>query len=141
VGETTTSVLVVGAPTMMAASRHPVEQGQTPPPVGHRHRSDEFLTLCWRLSGLASCHNTGLYLLIDVGLCLLQMHWLSSCRSTSSLGRSWTAGKASLPCGRTGWWLQRALLERCAQNCDAVGHWLVLCLKLFLLPLTLPAIC
>jgi hypothetical protein len=44
-GETTTNVLVVGAPTMMAASCHPIKQGRTPPPIGHRHRPGGFL-LC-----------------------------------------------------------------------------------------------
>jgi hypothetical protein len=56
VGETTTSVLGAGALAVMAASRHPAEQGRTPLLVEHRHR----------LSGVLLCAGACLGLLIVV---------------------------------------------------------------------------
>jgi hypothetical protein len=72
VGETTASILVAGAPGKMAASHHLVEQGRMPPPVGHRPQLGGFLLCASSYLGLLLIM-TGLYLLIGVGLCLLQM--------------------------------------------------------------------
>jgi hypothetical protein len=81
---------------MMAASHHPIVQGRTPPPIRHRHRLGEFL-LCVD----ASCRDASLYLLIGIGILLLQM-WcphpqlLSSCKGSSWLGRGSLAWEREL---------------------------------------------
>jgi hypothetical protein len=51
-GENTGSVLVIGAPLMMGASRRPIEQGWMPPQVRYHHRSGEFLLWAGACLGL-----------------------------------------------------------------------------------------
>jgi hypothetical protein len=70
-----TNVLVVGAPTTMATSRGPVEQGGTPPPVRPRHRSGGSLLYAGACLGLLPYCDASLCLLIGVGFLLFQMWW------------------------------------------------------------------
>jgi hypothetical protein len=73
-------------------------------------------TLWWRLPGLASCHDASLYLLIGVGLLLLQTWWphwrLSlSCKSSSLIERGscchglsgWSVLHQRWGCEGSGW--------------------------------------
>jgi hypothetical protein len=88
-----------------------------PPTVRHCHRSGGSLLCASACLGLLLCHDTGLCLLIGVGLCLLQMRWPLSYRGSSLLRKgSWIAGKVPSSCGRMDWQPLSAPLERCTQN-------------------------
>jgi hypothetical protein len=84
---------------MIAASRHPVEQGWMPPLVRHHHQPGGSLLCAGAFLGLLLCHDTDLCLLIGVGPRLLHMWWPSSCRHNSLLGKgSWIVERVSSPC-------------------------------------------
>jgi hypothetical protein len=117
VGEIKANVLAAGDLTAIATSRHPITQGQTPPPVRHRHRSGGSLLYVGICLGLLLCHDASLHLLIGVGLHLPQMRWPSSYRSSSLPKRgSWIEGKAPSLCGRMDWRPLSVPLERCTRN-------------------------
>jgi hypothetical protein len=66
-------ILVAAAPAVIATSCHPVEQGWTPPLVGHHHRSGGSSPCAGACLGLLLCHDVYLGFLIVVGLCLLHI--------------------------------------------------------------------
>jgi hypothetical protein len=55
------NMLTTGAPAVIAASRHPVEQGWTPPPVGHHRRPGGCLPYADACLSLLLCCDPGLY--------------------------------------------------------------------------------
>jgi hypothetical protein len=99
--------------------RSPHRNGRQPPSRGARmdasfNRAPPLakwgFTLCRCLPGLASCHDVDLFLLIGLGLHLLQPRWLLSCRGSFLPKRgSWIPGKAPLSHGRMVWWLLSVL--------------------------------
>jgi hypothetical protein len=80
-------VPVVGAPTVIITSCHPVVQGWTPPLVGPQRWPGESLLCAGAHLGLLLYHDTDFCLLIGVGLRLLRMRWTSSCKRSSLLRR------------------------------------------------------
>jgi hypothetical protein len=66
------NVPATGDPTMITTSRHPVEQGWTPPSLaGHHHQPGESLLCVGTYLGLFLCHDVGFCLLIGIWLHLL----------------------------------------------------------------------
>jgi hypothetical protein len=66
-------ILATGVPTVIAASRRPIEQVWTPPLVEHRCRSGGSLPYVSACLGLLIYCDIGLCLLIGVGLRLLHI--------------------------------------------------------------------
>jgi hypothetical protein len=65
------NIPMAGAPVVITANRHPIEQGRMPPSLaGHCRRPGECASA--RLA-LLLCRDIGFCLLIGVGLCLLCM--------------------------------------------------------------------
>jgi hypothetical protein len=111
------SIPVAGATTAITTSCHPITQGWTPPLARPHHRPGESLLLIDAHLGLLLCHDADFCLLIGVGLHLLCMRWLSSCKSSSMLRRgSWIAEMVPSSCGRKAWRPLCARTGRCAQN-------------------------
>jgi hypothetical protein len=111
------SIPVAGATTAITTSCHPITQGWTPPLARPHHRLGESLLLIDAHLGLLLCRDADFCLLIGVGLHLLCMRWLSSCKSSSMLRRgSWIAEMVPSSCGRKAWRPLCARTGRCAQN-------------------------
>jgi hypothetical protein len=81
---------------MIAPSYHTLTYGQAPPLVGHPCRPGEPLLYAGACLGLPLCPDSGFYLLIGIGPCLLRTRCTLSCRGSSLLGRgSWIAERVS----------------------------------------------